>query len=131
MRISPELEWLREYLVLAEDLVPMKRIEIIKGLTPANNLRKQTCHAIISKFDDGSFHISIFKKTKDINPLTHEIKITPYTKIDILTFLSHELAHTRFFNYHCPAHKKLEVKILNRFMTRLKGNGYHSEELSE
>lgn len=51
----------------------------------------------------------------------------PYSKIDLLHNLAHELAHMLDMD-HTPAHKKLEARLVTMFMTMLKKSGYHSEE---
>lgn len=58
---------------------------------------------------------------------THHSKDAPYSKIDILTHLAHELAHTEDWK-HTPRHADLEAKIKRRFMKMLEKEGYVSEE---
>lgn len=128
MKISKDYEWIRDYLELAKHLVPLKKITHIKFITPPNNLKTQLCHGMITRHENGTYSITLFRKHKSIDPITHTIVITPYSKLDILMYLSHELAHMKFFEQHCPKHKKLELKIHNRFITKLKNSGYISEE---
>jgi len=45
----------------------------------------------------------------------------------MLVHLAHELAHL-VHEDHTPEHKKLECKLIRLFMSRLKKDGYISEE---
>lgn len=131
LKISSKLEWLREYVESVSDLVPINNLTHIKGLKPQNNLRKQQTHAVLTEYTDKTFGIVIHTFSKYVHPETHEVRFTPYNTMDILGTLAHELAHLLFIDFHCPEHKRLELKILRRFMTRLKKSGYHSEEIEE
>lgn len=128
MKISPKLEWIREYVESVSDLVPINKLVHIKGRKPQSNLRKQQTHAVLTEYTDKTFGIVIHTYSKYVHPETHEIKFTPYNSMDILGTLAHELAHLNYINFHCPEHKRLELRIYRRFLTRLKKSGYHSEE---
>ena len=55
------------------------------------------------------------------------VKSTPFSKLELLCNLAHELAHTAHW-LHSPDHKKLECDIIKIFMDELNMIGYESEE---
>lgn len=80
-------------------------------------------HACIFTNDDKNYRIYL----KDTYQRKDMPRPAPFSKIDMLHSLAHELAHMHDMD-HTPAHKKLEAKILSAFMTQLRNDGYISEE---
>lgn len=123
MVIVKELEWMRGYIESVSHLLPklkqLKKISSMKG----NKERWQHCHGLITYFDKKSFRITLY--TSYHAQFTD--RILPYSTIDLLQYLAHELAHLEHWD-HTPDHKQLECIVLTLFMTRLKQAGYVSEE---
>jgi hypothetical protein len=126
MIIVKKLEWFRPYIKSIEHLVPkikkLKRISAKSG----DKYRWQHAHGIISYFNDKSFRMTFY--TTYHNMVID--KIQPYSTIDLLQYLAHELAHLEHWE-HTTSHKHLEVTIMSIFMTRLAQDGYISEEDEE
>lgn len=129
MIIAKELEWVRDYVYSAKHILPhlkqLKRISIRK----ANKKHIMRCHGSCNKYADSShFRITLYVNYSSVDcyePLV--VKIYHYSKIDILRFLAHELAHLEHWD-HTPDRMFLECSILSIFMTKLKAEGYVSEE---
>lgn len=121
-RISPRLKWLAPYLAIGLGFIS-KRHKIDRiGAWSRDGSRGRNEHAAIFQNGEGEGHrIWIHTHFYDCDTLR------PFSKIDILQLLAHELAHTEDWN-HTPRHKKLEAKITRSFMTMLEAEGYESEE---
>jgi hypothetical protein len=123
MKITKELEWVREYIDKVEHLVPkvkhLKKISSKKG----NRERWQHCHGLITYFDKKSYRITLYLTYHDLP----SDKIKQYSTLDLLQYLAHELSHLIYWE-HTPEHKMLECEILAIFMVKLKKDGYTSEE---
>lgn len=123
---SPQLEWMQEYLELVTPIIPnvkkLKRIYLIKVSTK----KKQKIEGVIWE-ERKRYEIGLYTKYQDFifNPI--RVTIKPYSKIDLLSALAHELAHLYHW-YHTVEHTKLELRLYGKFLTRLKKNGYISEE---
>lgn len=133
IKISPELEWVEPYLKRASKIVPVEQLEKIIAVKPRLD-QIQHCHAqLVTETDTNTNavkrrYISMnlyYVKSHKLEPLQR--KKVPFSKIDLLETLSHELAHLVEIK-HTPEHKKLESKICTIFMTMLKRTGYVSEE---
>lgn len=129
MIIAKELEWTRSYIESVSQLLPhlrqLKRISVKK----ANDKQIMRCIGNCTKYFD-KFHYRItlyttYSMVHSYNPLT--IKVLQYSSIDILRYLAHELAHLEHWD-HTPDRLHLECMILSIFMTKLKADGYISEE---
>ena len=129
MIISKDLEFIREYIELVKHLLPsykkLKRVTIRK----ASKTNMQHSNGMITKyFDKAHYRITLFTNFANVEsykPL--KIKLYNFSTLDILVHLAHELAHMEHW-YHTPEHKHLECIIMGMFATRLKENGYTSEE---
>ncbi len=129
MIIAKELEWTREYIESVAYLLPhlkqLKRISTRK----ADRNKIMRCHGNCTKyFDKISYRITIYttySMVHSYDPLT--IKIHPYSLMDTLRYLAHELAHIEHWD-HTPDRLYLECMILCIFMTKMKAEGYLSEE---
>lgn len=136
MIFSKNLMWLQEYINLVKPILPeLKKLKRISSKTPRKNLKEnQLCHGIITKYYNGFDHrITLYTKFIQMSLVKEDkvdIVIKPYSTIDTLCFLAHELAHLRFWE-HTPEHKLLEANIVNIFMVNLSKSGYVSEEDEE
>lgn len=121
MIISKDLEWTKEYIDSVHSLIPnlifLKRITSIHG-------RKDVqlgCHAQLWKYKNNHYRMSLY-----LNYYVDGKKIY-FSTMELLCNLAHELAHLSHFN-HTPDHKILESTLTIMFMTKLKSDGYESEE---
>lgn len=122
-RISPKLRWLEPYLQIAQPLMPEGKIITKLGHWSVNNKRVGLgCHASIYTEDWISYRIWMKSQRHP-----RDSKVLNNSKIDMLSNLAHELAHTLDM-FHSPEHKTLENNILNLFMEHLKSTGYVDEE---
>lgn len=123
MKIVKSLEWVRDYINIVSHLLP--RIKELKKISSrkANKTYFQHFHGLITYYDKKSFRITLYITYHDVI----KGKIASYSKIDILQYLAHELAHLEHWD-HSPQHKQLECVILSVFMTKLQQDGYISEE---
>lgn len=129
MIIAKELEWMRDYIESVRHLLPH-----LKGLKRLNSKKAnkkfiQRCHGVCTKYSDKKhFKITLYTSAMGIvtiKPL--DISIMQYSKLEILMTLAHELAHLEYWD-HSPDHKSLECSIALIFMSKLKSEGYVSEE---
>jgi hypothetical protein len=130
-KISKSLEWLRPYLDDVKKILPEVRLvtHVVAMRPKANNKDIQRIHAIISQNKDKTFKLSLMVSRKSILKLDPtEFKMLKYTKIEMLEYLAHELAHTRSWE-HTPDRKILECRLAILFMRRLSRSGYISEEI--
>lgn len=131
MKISKYFLWLAPY--VNSSIPHIKNLYRLKRIS-ARSPRKdqiQRCNAITTIDENKNYKITIYRFFQNIDISNGiEIALEPYSKIDILESLAHELAHLEHWN-HTPEHKKLENKLLNLFMGKLKRSGYVSEEESE
>lgn len=115
--ILPELSLL-SYLVSRTPKASHKEVQRISGI----------CSQYTKKDGSISYKIILMTKYQSVQkyrPL--KIKLKEYSKLDMLSFLAHELAHMRDMT-HTPSRMVLECKIMLRFMKRLEAEGYISEE---
>jgi len=132
MKISKDLSWIREYIEEIHFIVPeLRKLKRISSRVPNKKLNtNQHCHGIITKYYNGVDHrITIYTKYLNMSLVSGkvELEIKPYSKIDTLCYIAHEIAHLRFWE-HTPDHKSLEATIILIFMNRLKISGYKCEE---
>jgi len=131
MKLSKHFSWLAPYINLA--IPHIKNLYLLKRIS-ARSPRKnqvQRCNAMTTWTSEGDYKITLYRSYQDIESLKPlRISITNYSKIDILEYLAHELAHLQHWE-HTTDHKKLENKLHSLFMNRLKREGYVSEEESE
>lgn len=133
---SSDLEWMRPYVKKVNHIVPVQKIEKVISFKPRKD-RVQHGHAghTIESWLEGRppkkkkrIYITInlyFWKLESLKPVKR--KLSPFSKIDLLESLAHELAHAVDFD-HTTRHKKLEAKMKSMFMTMLEKEGYISEE---
>jgi hypothetical protein len=123
MNIVKEYEWMSDYIDSVSHLLPkikkLKKISLKKG----NRERWQHCHGLITYHNKQDYRITLYRTYHDMI----SDKIKPYTTIDLLQYLAHELAHLEHWD-HTPDHKHLECILMSAFMTRLKQDFYVSEE---
>lgn len=132
IKISKDLIWLEDYIDMVKHLIPnIKKLKRLSSKVPKKTLTEdQSCHGIITKYYNEVDHrITLYTKYLDMKLKNNkvELSIKPYSKIDTLCFLAHELSHLQNWD-HTPNHKKLEVEITHIFMVYLAASGYISEE---
>lgn len=121
--ITKNLEWTREYIEAVAHLIPnLKRLKRISHKY-GNKEKWQHCHGLITYYDQKHYRITLYLTYHD----QYTDKIKPYSSIDLLQYLAHELAHLKEWE-HTPDHKMLECIIMQIFMVKLKEKGYESEE---
>ena len=132
MKISKNLSWVEEYINLVKPLVPeISRLKRVTSKKPKRSLTEnQNCHGIISFYSGKRMYtLTLYTHYIDMNLKNDKVhlNIAPYSTIDTLCFLAHELAHLKHWD-HTPAHKLLEASITQIFMNKLESSGYKSEE---
>ena len=136
VKIAPELEWVRPYLKRVKDIVPVHRLEKIVAIKATKEKVQRIHGQLVSESweEDGLKHRKrrkyltlyvTYNKVECFDPL--KVVVRPYSKIDLLSHLAHELAHFSD-DKHTPEHKKLENRLCSIFMTMLSKDGYSSEE---
>ncbi len=132
MQISKSLKWLELYIDdIRETLPELKLLKSVVCRSPKTNLYEvQRIHAICHKYQNGTFQIGLMlhkQRVKRYKPKV-EIKNVPYSKLDLLHFLAHELSHLRYWD-HSPHRVILECRLHVIFMKRAIKEGYISEEM--
>jgi hypothetical protein len=131
MYISKKIEWIRPYVEEAKKIVPsLKKVTSIKTIRPTKNKLQRTM-GLCSTNDGKKYVITLWthhQHIKTVDPFTCEF--TPYSKMDLLVTLAHEIAHLDDFD-HSPLHKKIESKLTLLFVKMLEKEGYVSAEHEE
>lgn len=130
IKLSKNLEWFRPYIDKVGHLVPIEGLEKIISIKPRKNQIKKHHAQLVEVKENGKVRryisLNLYSwRLASINPT--ERKILTFSKVDLLEYLAHELAHLVDWN-HTPEHKTLEAKIKIVFMKHLKSTGYISEE---
>ena len=122
-QIPHKLSWLQPYLPLFIPYLP-RGVTITRiGSWSINNKRiGKECHAAIYTKNHKQYRIWLHT-----HRLVGTIKSTPQSKMDMLSTLAHELAHTWDMD-HSPLHKMVEATLTQVFMKQLAAEGYVSEE---
>lgn len=133
MHIDPEFLWLAPYIEQIRETLNIDELSGIRLLTTPEK-KKQTTSAKFLIDVDNKYYIELtttYQKFQK-NKLSIE-SLAPLSKIDILSFFAHELAH--YFLViahdewdHTPEHKVLESQITILFMDLLTKQGYISDE---
>jgi hypothetical protein len=121
--ISPKFEWMRPYLEAGSYLLPPGKSITRLGYWSLNGKYGKNSHAAIITNDDLE-HRVYMKDMYQRRNMTHP---APFSKIDLLKTLAHEMAHTADWE-HTPAHGRLEAQLSALFMYMLEKEGYQSEE---
>lgn len=124
LEVAKEFTWLVSYIEEGMTYVPAKKkLSKVRAWKLKSRYGKG-CQACIYTSDHKTYRIYIhtmYHPRCDKQP-------SPYSKIDTLSLLAHEMAHMLDM-YHSPEHKILETRLLKLFMTKLKKEGYVSEEV--
>lgn len=117
IKISTSLKWMRPYLEVISDLVPLPRLQKIETMkTPLD--RQSQADAIITKTNNGWYYMRINTWSPVwANLGESKFKKIKYTKeplANTLDSLAHELSHMVHWE-HKPEHLMLQAQILVRF----------------
>lgn len=132
MKINHKLEFMREYIDLVKRLVPINRLMKIYVINPSVDKRHQI-EGVLYTYTKGKnkgnavMGLYLYYQELVFSSDGISVKLKKYSTMDLLRTLAHELAHL-IEHEHGPAHAKLEIKILKKFMDRLEQKGYISEE---
>lgn len=124
MLISPELRWLKPYVELAMPYLPRGKVVTRIGAWKIGGRAGKEEHAAILTNDGRNYRIYLHTQCHP----RHSSKPLPFSRIDLLQYLAHEMAHMTHMPAHTPAHKRLEAKLTIVFMRQLEREGYVSEE---
>jgi ribosomal protein S8 len=131
MQISKPFLWMEKYIEDAKRTHPkIKRLKRIYKIPFTCDKRQKAC-GMCHELTNNTYEIGLTLNYQNItfkNCNTVTVKPERLSKIDILEFLAHELAHVAAGFDHTTKHKKLECKFKSRFMTILEKEGYVSEE---
>ena len=127
IKVSKEIRWIIPYINLVEGILPqIKKLDSVRTMR-TSYVKRDRCYGETNFFVDGTFTIKVRTKFQKIDFYPLSVTILPFSKLDILFTLAHELAHLKHYE-HTPEHKLLECQILSVFMYKLKSMGYKSEE---
>jgi hypothetical protein len=124
-RYSKATRWMKQFVDLAHDLVPIDRIQTVKIVTVP--LEKRILTAACLLWDKGGYYaININLQKSDWEVVGENLYRKKKYKKDSLSStldsLAHELAHIKFKDHH-PNHLVLQARILMRFAKHLKKLG--------
>jgi len=121
MILSKDLEWTRDYIESIRSLVP--NLIYLKRITSIHGRKDVTlgCHAQLWKYKNNHYRMSLYLNY-------YADKKIYFSTIEILSNLAHEISHLQHWT-HSADHKILESTLTIMFMTKLKSEGYESEEL--
>lgn len=133
MHIDPEFLWLAPYIEEVRSILNIDELAGIRFLTTPET-KKQTTSARFLIDIEKKYFIELTTTYQRFHRSKVSIKsLTPLSKIDMLNFFAHELAH--YFLViaqdewnHTPEHKILESQITILFMNLLMKQGYISDE---
>lgn len=133
MKFNNKLLWLASYVNQIQKTIDISRINEIKVLrTPTAS--RQTVAGYFKRNEEGILHIELATMYQIWDIKKVRIKgLFPYSKIDMLSHLAHEIAHYYMVIHkdmwdHTPEHKVMEAYITGLFMELLEKEGYISEE---
>ena len=132
IKINASLEWVRDYLRRVKHLFPYNRLVRIRAKATAPINAKEPYNACILHDEvEDTYEIILVtnwqEKYKYFDGNKCHLRHSPFSRIDLLNHLAHELAHMLHWR-HTPEHKILESKITTLFMKQLLRDGYVSEE---
>ena len=126
MYISKDINWLKSFIDEVKPMFPkIKQVKSIKIMKTSYSKRDRA-YGQIAELDKG-YKISIRTSFQHIDFYPLCITLKPFSKIDMLITLAHELSHLYHWT-HSPEHKLLENHIANVFMFKLKSDEYKDEE---
>lgn len=116
MRIHKNVSFILPYLKSARKLVPLERLDTIKGYKVDLYKSERSYGSIVTNGSRANINLLI------TNNYVLENKQRPIFLMVILDSLAHELAHLVHWK-HTPDHMMLQVKILRNFVRVMKKNG--------
>lgn len=128
MRIQKKLSWLGQYIAIAAPIIPkVEYIILVREIFHQKNKIQRIHASLTQECIFGTYVLSLYTGCVRCVPNSSKTLYEPYSKIDILNTLAHELAHLDHWQ-HTPEHKILESKLTVHFMRHLLKSGYISEE---
>lgn len=133
VKLSTELEWLKPYLKRVKNIIPVHKLEKIISGKPREEQIQHSHAQLVTEYNPNTGHTKrryitlnlYYMKSRKLKPTLRSKE--PFSKIDLLETLAHELAHLKEYK-HTPQHKKLENRLCTIFMNMLEKTGYVSEE---
>lgn len=128
MILAKKLEWLSPYIEEAKKIVP--EVKKVKKVSCFKFFKDKRCpyYGMTIHLGKDKYEIKLnryYNKIITLSPL--KFKKSPYSKIDILCTLAHEIAHLVEWD-HTPERQRVEAGLVLRFMDMLEDTGYVSEE---
>ena len=131
-RFSKRIRYLETYFSIALSLYPEELSKVTKVYIVPTPLDKRMGHfGLCQSWNNGTYSIGVAVKYQSIvfKEKYVDVKRKSFSIIDILETFAHELAHViQDFPTHTIEHKRVEHRIMGRFLTRMKKEGYTSEE---
>lgn len=123
MRLPKKFEWLRPYIKQGLTHISKKhKLERVGAWSFGKSRGSKEVGAIIQKKLGEPHRIWLHTHYENADG-----DIVPFSRIDILTHLAHEISHMEDWK-HTPRHSYLESQIKADFMEILARSGYVSEE---
>lgn len=132
MEVGKNAKWLVPFVVDVSSLIKnMGKLEKLDFLMPPKNVFKAYHGVTVHDLWNKKYRIKIHSHyTRLVRKNPFEFSFKPYTTMDTMVCLAHELAHLDHWE-HTIEHKTLENSIMVCFLSRLKSMGYVSEEHEE
>lgn len=135
--ITKELDWLKPYMITVLSVEPrMHRVKSIRLMKPHRD--KTMHHYAAARYNKNEATITLMAGEWGYNVKNNmrcNLKFNPYSKVELLCNLAHELSHLKMFwdgdndgKIHTPRRQMLESVFVIHFMELLEVDGYHSEE---
>lgn len=130
-KFSKKISWLEPYFGIAYSMYP----DILRNLkkvyrVPTPLDKRMTYFGLCITYTDDTYAIGVATHYQHIVfRETHvDVKKAPFSSLDILDSFAHEIAHMITGDNHTVYHKRVEQRIMGKFLTRLNKSGYISEE---
>ena len=130
MKLPDKLEWLRAYIDLAKRTVPTSRLRKMYIIPSSLDKRHKLEGCLVEIKKGKQYDIGIYLEYQEMtfsqDGQVH-IQLKPYSKMDLVELLAHELAHLKHWE-HTPDRRALQAKLAIKFAKQMKEEGYISEE---
>jgi len=132
MKISKKIEWIKPFIDVAEKKLKLNlsKLTEIKAIDKIPLDKLQPYYGLTT-YHKGKYSITLclhyHKRTCPMGDLRVVVQ-KPFSKIDILITLAHEIGHVVSEWEHTPRRQIMESMIVIIFMKYLEKTGYNSEE---